>query len=193
MLPNPKPHVTEDEYLAFERDAEGKHELINGEIVAMSGGSPRHSLIAQNIGWRLAAALGGGRCLVFSSDLRVQVESTRLYTYPDVTVVCGTPQYSPHDRHTVVNPTLIIEVLSPSTEAWDRGAKFAHYRRLPALQGVLLVSQDACRIEHFQRVADERWLLTEATEGTLELAALGVTLRVDEVYAGVDQLGDGQG
>jgi Uma2 family endonuclease len=127
-----KPYFTPEQYLEIERQAELKSEYYEGEIFAMSGGSPEHSLIAANVISDLHSQLRGKPCRVYTSDLRVHA-SEALYTYPDVTVVCGALQFSDEHRDSVTNPTLIIEVLSPTTEAWDRGGKFEQYRQREAL------------------------------------------------------------
>lgn len=181
--------MTEDAYLAFEEAAEERHELINGEVVAMAGGSTAHSLIAANFTGELRQALKGRPCLVLQSDQRVNVDATGLYTYPDLTVVCGRPQYAAKSATTITNPLVVVEVLSPATEPNDRGAKFAHYRRLPSLQACILVSIEPRRIEVFHRVADG-WLLTEAEEGAIRIECLDVSLRVDEVYFNLELLAE---
>jgi Uma2 family endonuclease len=141
----PVRHMTEEEYLAFDDATEGKHWYANGQIYAMAGGTPRHSAICNNVGAALKSLVAKRRCLVFQSDLRVHVPETGLYNYPDVTVVCGNAERHPKSRNTVVNPTVIVEVLSKSTQGDDRGAKSTHYRSLPSLKEYLLVST---RSEH---------------------------------------------
>src|ERR1700722_5245267 len=146
------PRVTVDEYLARERVSETKHELLNGVVVAMAGASPRHALITSNITVALGNALRSRPCLVLSSDQRVAVEATALCTYPDVTVVCERPRFDTKDAHTLLNPLVIVEVLSDSTEAYDRGAKFAHYRSVPSLAEYVLVAQSERKVEHYRRL-----------------------------------------
>ena len=183
-----QPHVriSEAEYVARERAAEQKHELVNGEVHAMAGGSPRHNLIASNLLGELRSKLKGS-CLVFGSDQRVHVASTSMYTYPDVTVVCGRPEFHPRFEDTLVNPTLLVEVLSDSTEAYDRGGKFAHYRGVTSLREYVLVAPLERRVELFRRNEAGRWELTEWTNA--EHAELGgVRVGLDEVYAGVELL-----
>ncbi|AKT41730.1 Uma2 family endonuclease [Chondromyces crocatus] len=174
------------EYVAQERHRSTRHELVNGQVYAMAGGSPEHALIAMNIGAELRSALRGRGCKVFSSDVRIRVRATGLATYPDVSVVCGELARDPEDESTLVNPVLLVEVLSPSTEAYDRGEKFAHYRRLPSLREVVLVSQSRRRVELFRRNDDGSWTLYEADgSGALDLASVGCKLALDEVYLGV--------
>lgn len=175
------------EYLAFERAAETKHELVDGQIVATAGGTPEHARLAANVSAALVAAPRGRPCSAFSADLRVHVPATGRSTYPDVTVVCDERRTAEIDADAIVNPTVIVEVLSPTTEASDRGEKFAHYRRLESLHEYVLVSQDEPRIEVYRR-EDDVWALRDYGPGQeAALASLDVTLSVDEIYA--DPLG----
>ena len=153
----------------------------------MSGGSPHHSLIGANIGREVGNVLKGQPCLVFNSDLRVTIMPTGLKTYPDVTVVCGEPYYHPLDKDSLINPTVLFEVLSPTTEGYDRGAKWAHYRRLNSLQEYVLVSQDKARIEKFERQNDGSWKFTEANglDESIALESPGIQLSLAEVYTQV--------
>jgi Uma2 family endonuclease len=184
------PSFTEDEYFELERKGEEKHEFLRGAIVAMAGASTRHNLIAANLIAALRASARGGPCRVLTGDQRIHVESTGLYTYPDVTVVCGGMQFHPKHPDTLLNPKIIVEVLSDSTEAYDRGAKFAHYRSVPSLEEYVLVSQIERRIEHYRRVDGGQWLLTEIKghEGALPLPALGCELRIADAYEDVEGL-----
>jgi Uma2 family endonuclease len=177
--------LKEAEYLRIERRAEFKSEFFDGEMFAMAGGSPHHSLIAVSVASELRNKIKGGRCLVFNSDLRVKIEATGLFTYPDVTVVCGPRNFFKED--TLLNPSLIVEVLSDSTEAYDRGKKFEHYRQVPSLQEYLLISQQEPRIEQFIRKPD-RWEFCEAAglSAHLDLPSLGVSLDLAEVFANVE-------
>jgi Uma2 family endonuclease len=179
----------EDEYIARERASETKHEYVNGELVAMAGASRRHNLIASNVAGVLASRLRDRPCVVLASDQRVAVTRTRLYAYPDVTVVCGRPESHPKDPETITNPTVLVEVLSDSTETFDRGAKFAHYQRLESLQHYLMISQTERRVEHYARLPSGQWLLTVHEEqGAVPLGALGVELPLDEVFAKLELL-----
>ena len=154
----------------------------------MSGGSPQHSLIKTNVTAELRSRLRDLPCVTYDSDLRVKVDTTGLYTYSDVTVICGPLELDDDRGDTVLNPTLLVEVLSPSTEAYDRGKKFNHYRRIVSLREYLLISQDEAKIEHYLRNADGTWTLTEASDlvATLPLPSLGIDLSLREVYAKVD-------
>src|SRR5687768_15897097 len=146
--------LTEAEYLARERKAHFKSEFYNGELYAMAGGSPMHSLIAANLITTLTNALKGRGCLTFTSDLRVKVEMTGLNTYPDVSVVCGELRFADAEEDTLVNPTLVAEVLSDATEGYDRGEKFEHYRRIPSLEACLLANQRKPALDLFLRGKD---------------------------------------
>lgn len=178
-----RPRLTPREYLARERQAEIKHEFVLGEIFAMSGASPAHNRICFNLAGRISPALAGGPCQGYSSDQRVAVPGSVLYTYPDITVVCGEPEFDEYDPDTLVNPTLIVEVLSPSTEAWDRGGKFAHYRRLPSLREYVLIAQDRPRVECYLRRGEE-WILTEFSgmDAVLTLASVQSQVPLTEIY-----------
>ncbi len=175
-------HVSYVDYLALERTSETKHEYINGLVYAMAGGSLDHSRLSMNCGRVLGVALTGRPCVTFNSDARVRILETGRSTYPDLSVVCGRLERAPDDPDAITNPTVIVEVLSDSTEASDRGDKFAHYRRLPSLQQYVLVSQTTSRIEVFTRQG-ETWTLSEAAAGqTLRLSSLDVEISVDDVY-----------
>ena len=173
--------LTAAQYLAAERASVEKHEFLRGDVFAMAGGSYRHALIAANIVRHLGNALEAGPCTVLTSDMRVRAGD--LYTYPNVTVVCGEALFE-DDRHdTVLNPRVIFEVLSDSTESYDRGKKFEHYRTVASLAEVLLVSQGQIHVEHFERQADGSWRLREYRAGQrLALSALGCELAIDDIY-----------
>jgi Uma2 family endonuclease len=190
-MQHPQPRtLTEDQYVTRERGAtDSRSEFLHGRVFAVSGGSPRHNLITSNISRALGTALRDGPCLVLSSDQRVCVEPTGLYTYPDVTVVCGGLKMHPRFDDTLLNPTLLVEVLSPSTEGYDRGAKFSHYRHIESLREVLLVSQMERVVEHYSHETDGSWRLTTWTERqTVPLPALSCALALDEIYEKVDRL-----
>jgi Uma2 family endonuclease len=182
------PLLTPAEYLARERRAEVKSEFLAGRVYAMSGGTRNHSLIIQNVGGELRARLRGSRCEVLSSDMRVKVVATGLYTYPDVSVAC--PPVEMEDAHadTLLNPVVVVEVLSDSTEAYDRGTKAAHYRQVPSLREYLLVSQHEARIDQYVRAEGGGWTLREAAgrDAVLTLTSVGCELPLAEVYAKVE-------
>lgn len=179
-----KPHLTPEEYLAIERRAETRSEYLDGEMFAMTGGSRNHNLIVLNIGRELSLHLKKQPCEVYVSDQRVRIPATGLYTYPDVVVVCGEPRFEDAELETLLNPTLLIEVLSRTTEAYDRGKKFEHYQTIPSLAEYLLVSQDSFRVEQYLRQGDHRWLLTSVTgrEGRIALPSIQCELVLAEVY-----------
>src|SRR5919108_290049 len=178
---------TPEEYLALERAARHKSEYVNGRIYALAGASRAHNLIAGNVFAELRAQLRGRPCEAYINDMRVKVSQTGLYTYPDVAALCGEPQFEDAHLDTLLNPTVIVEVLSESTEGYDRGEKFAHYRRLESLREYVLIAQDKVRIERYVRDG-ERWVLTEidSLDDTLALASIGCELRLREVYERVD-------
>jgi Uncharacterized protein conserved in cyanobacteria len=156
MSTQSKIRYTPEEYLALERASAYKSEYYDGEVFAMSGASRRHVLIVTNLVTQLATQLKKRACEVYSADMRLKIEITRAYTYPDVIVVCGEPQFSDKQKDTLINPTVIIEVLSESTQGYDRGGKFEQYRTLESFKEYLLISQDKPHVEHFVRQADNR-------------------------------------
>lgn len=171
------------EYLVYERDSGMKHEYDGGEIIAMAGGSRRHSALAS----RISAALEAGRrpgCIAFQSDQRIRILATGKATYPDASVVCGPIEGDPADPsgETITNPMLIIEVLSPTTEQNDRGNKWQHYQLIPSLQEYVLVSQSDPRVEHYRRLATGGWEYHDVTEGVVQLAS-GAALDLARLYA----------
>jgi Uma2 family endonuclease len=178
--------LTPEAYLALERKATIKSEYLNGRMYAMSGGSRAHNLIGGNIFGGLHAQLRERDCEVYTNDMRVKVSPTGLYTYPDVVVVCDGPRFEDTSFDSLLNPTVLVEVLSPSTEAYDRGEKFAHYRQLGSLQEYVLVSQNCVRVEHYLRQG-EQWLLTElsALDERLPLASIDCELSLREIYSKV--------
>jgi Uma2 family endonuclease len=176
------------EYLAFERASETKHEYFNGEIFAMAGASEPHNLIAWNIGGELHDRLKDGPCRAYVSDMRVRCPSG-LRTYPDVTAVCGDPRFEDERRDTLVNPLAIFEVLSPSTEKYDRGNKFENYQAIPTLREYVLVHQDRMRVEHYsRREGGDEWVLRVVTdpEASVRFPALGCEIALSEIYAKVE-------
>lgn len=179
-----KPSLTPQAYLAYEREAATKSEYYAGEIFALAGASKNHSAIVPNLSYLLVGQLKGRPCTVFSNDMRVKVSATGLYTYPDVAVVCGQSRFDDEQEDTLLNPTVIIEVLSRSTEAYDRGEKFAHYRTLESLQDYLLIAQDIARIGHFTRQPDGAWLFAESSgpDAVVHIPSIQCRLSLAEVY-----------
>jgi Uma2 family endonuclease len=153
----PKRRMTAAQYLALEQKAEFKSEYYDGEMFAMAGATPPHNKIKSQFEGELYLRLKGGPCSTTSSDQRVHIFRTGLYTYPDIVVVCGEPEYDPEDANTLLNPRVIVEVLSPSTERYDRTTKFRHYRQIPSAREYILVSQDEPLIEQYVRGDDDRW------------------------------------
>jgi Uma2 family endonuclease len=186
----PKTSLSEEEYLSIERAAERKSEYLDGEMFAMSGAAPRHVAIVTNLVRELSTALRGRSCWVFSTDLRLRVSPTRLYTYPDAMVACGELRFADDRKDTLLNPSVVVEVLSESTQDWDRGGKFAHYRTLDSVTDYLLVAQDRHHVEMFSRRDDGRWLFweTDRDEDRIDLPSVGASLRVGDLYEGVDAL-----
>jgi Uma2 family endonuclease len=176
-----------EEYLALERKSPTKHEYSRGEIFAMAGTTREHSLIGGNLARAIGIQIEDCPCEVHTSDLRVCVSETGLYTYPDVVVVCGEPSFLDRELDTLLNPTVIAEILSESTEAYDRGAKFRNYRRIPSLREFVLIAQDRMSVERYTRNGDE-WILTEFTEPELilKLESIGCEVPLSRIYAKVE-------
>jgi len=192
-----KPRVfTAAEYLMIERGAEFKSEFFDGQIFAMSGASRKHNLIALNVSRELSQQLRGRPCETYAADMRVKVDPMH-YTYPDIVVACGDIRFEDAEVDTLVTPTVIIEVLSPSTEVYDRGTKSARYRRMPSLREYVLIAQDRVYVEHLVR-QDDSWLLTETDDpgAVLSLPSIGCELRLADVYERVElapESGNGRG
>jgi Uma2 family endonuclease len=183
-----KVYYTPEEYLALERQAEYKSEYFNGEIFAMTGASRRHNLVAANVLASLHTQLRKRPCEVYSSDMRVKVSPTGLYTYPDVVVVCGEPSFDDKQKDTLLNPTALVEVLSKSTASYDRGEKFEHYRKLDSLAEYLVVAQNKYHVEHYIRQPDNRWLLSETDDRqqTIHLSSIECDLALADIYDKVE-------
>ncbi|MGL6097824.1 MAG: Uma2 family endonuclease, partial [Fimbriiglobus sp.] len=184
----PKRKLTAAEYLAIEEKAEFKSEFYNGEMFAMAGAGWDHNQAKDNLIVELGVRLRGGPCRTISSDQRVLIESTGFYTYPDIVILCGPPEFATPKRDTLVNPTAIIEVLSPSTEAYDRGAKFRQYQQIPSLREYVMVAQEEPRIERYVRQADGSWVLTvfEGLEAEFALTTGPARVPMADVYRGVE-------
>jgi Uma2 family endonuclease len=180
--PAEKIPLTPEAYLAWERQQLEKHEYFEGEVFAMAGASREHNLIVVNVVGELRNLLRKGTCEVYPSDLRVHVPLTGLYTYPDASVVCGRPELTDEQGDTLLNPSVLIEVLSPSSEGYDRGKKFEQYRSIASLRDYLLVSSESAHVEHYARQPDGSWLLRDARAGGRVSLSVGCTLEVDEVY-----------
>jgi Uma2 family endonuclease len=187
MTSEPKRRYSVEDYLALERQAERKSEYLDGEIFAMAGTSRKHGLVAGNVFAALHAQLRDRECEAFTADMRVRIPATDLFTYPDIVVVCGEPRFDDEELDILLNPTLIVEVLSPTTADYDRGTKFAHYRTLPSLREYLLLAQDRVHAEHWLRQEAGSWLFTETDDAsaTLGLPSIGCRLPLAEAYAKV--------
>ena len=184
----PKTRFSAAEYLALEEEAEYRSEYYQGEIFAMSGGSANHNRIAGNLFVALRSALRGKPCEAFINDMRLQVKRHHLYTYPDVMVVCGKIEFAQGRNDTVANPILIVEVLSPSTEAYDRGKKFVNYQSIPELRDYVIVSHRERRIDHYRRAEGGEWIVATHTtlDSRIALTGLDGTLTLGDIYDGVD-------
>lgn len=178
-----------DEYLELDHASEERWEYVDGEAFAMASATPEHNIVKRNIVNALSAALARKPCLVFPDGQKVATPRTRGYHYPDALVVCGTPSYDQRDDRAIVNPTLIVEVLSPSTEDYDRGGKLVHYRSNASFTNYLLVSIDDRMLEHHVRIEPGRWMMTEIREGQLEIESIGVTLSIANFWVDLDRLG----
>ena len=181
--------LTPEEYIALERKATLKSEYLNGEILAMSGASLAHTRITADIVTELNIQLRGKACEVISSDMRVKTSPKGAYFYPDVVAFCGEPQFEDNVFDTLLNPIIVIEVLSPSTEAYDKGEKFAHYQELTSLREYILVSQNRIRVEH-HRLVKTQWVQTEfyRQEDVMPLASIGCELRLQDIYRRVPEV-----
>lgn len=184
MIEPARARFTYAEYLDVEETSIVRHEFLDGVVYAMAGGSPEHAAVQASVIRRLGNALDGRPCRVFTSDLRIRVVDTGLATYPDASVVCGPLELDPEDAkgHTATNPTLLVEVLSPSTEKYDRGDKLAHYKRIPSLREVMLVAHDDRRVDLWRRTT-RGWTQVVFHEGqSVQLESRGCSLSVDEIY-----------
>lgn len=179
--------ITLTEYESRERHALTKSEYYRGEMFAMAGGSPEHSLVATNFTREAGNQLKGKPCVPYNSDLRVKIEATGLYTYPDASIVCGPPEMDSAVTGTVLNPSVIVEVLSESTESYDRGKKSSHYRRLASLCELILISPTEPLVEMYTRRADETWSFIEyrAITDTLTIESVAVSIPLSEIYRNV--------
>jgi Uma2 family endonuclease len=188
MSTAPQRHYTEAEYLAFDRASEIKHEFYRGEIFALSGASRQHNRINFNLSACLHGQLKDRDCDAYANDMREKVQSTILYTYPDIVVTCNEPRFLDSNVDTLLNPQIVIEVLSDSTERYDRGKKFEHYRTIPSLREYVLVSQDRAHIDRFSLNEQGQWVLDDASglDAVIELTTISCRLPLAEVYAKVE-------
>ena len=184
----PKPLLSPEQYLAIERSAETRSEYFRGEMFAMSGASRNHNRIAMNSSAEIHRQLKDRLCEVYQTDMRVKVSPTGLYTYPDIIVTCEHPTFEDSSVDTLLNPQVLIEVLSPSTESWDRGKKFGNYRQIASLREFVLISQDRMLVEKFTRLPDGEWLLSEVSspDDRLMLASVSCSIKLSDIYARVE-------
>jgi len=187
MSSQPERLLTQQEYLALERDAEFKSEYYKGQVFAFAGASVRHDRITVNILSATHHQLRGTSCSAFSSDMRITIPQAQHYTYADVVVVCDEPKVDDDFKDNLLNPIVIVEVLSPSTESYDRGKKFESYQRIASLMEYVLVSQDRPRVEQFLRQAGGHWLYSETSaEGTIKLTSIDCELVLSDIYEKVE-------
>lgn len=188
MASNPKTFYTPEEYLAFERSVPNKHEYFGGEISAIGRVSADHVLVVTNLVGELVAQVKGESCRVYSAALRVRVGPTGFYTYPDVIVLCDEPRFSDDHEDTLLNPALIIEVLSESTKDYDRGGKFEKYRTIDSFVEYLVIAEDRPHVEHWVRQPDKVWVLheTNSLEDTIHLKSVPCSLPLSEIYDKID-------
>src|SRR5712692_9017329 len=176
--------LTPDEYLAFERRSELRHEYVDGELFAMSGASRRHIQAVVNLSREISAQFKSRPCFVYTNDMRVRIMGTSRYVYPDAVALCGSPLFEDQEQDTLTNPNLIVEVLSTTTEAYDRGEKFEYYRRIETFTEYVLIAQGKPHVEQFSRQSNGQWLFTETSgmEKTIELPSVGCKLSLAELY-----------
>ncbi len=188
MADIPRQKYTPAEYLALERQSTEKHEFLNGEIFLMSGAKKEHVRISANIVRHLGNQLDGKPCELYGSDMRVRVSATGLYTYPDVSVACAPQEFEDAEVDVLLNPRVLIEVLSPTTERRDRNFKFHHYQQIPSVSEIIFVTQDAPNVERYIRVPGALWQFDPVTEldGTVALDSIGCTLTMAQIYQDVE-------
>jgi Uma2 family endonuclease len=184
MSHQPKTYIAPEEYLAFEREAEYKNEYFDGEIFAMVGASRKHNLIVTNMTREFSQQLKKKPCEVYSSDMRIRIPNANIYTYADLTVACGEPKFEDDHVDTLLNPDVIVEVLSKSTASYDRSHKFAYYRTIESLTDYVLVAQESVRVEHYARQPDSRWMLADfrSLEDVLQLDSVQCSLALGDIY-----------
>lgn len=176
--------LSPDEYLRAEREAESRSEYLDGEVYAMAGGSPEHSAICFNLATIIGAQLRGKPCRGFSSDMKVRTRPKKLFAYPDLTVVCGEPTFHDDRRDVLANPKVLFEVLSPSTETYDRGGKWLRYQQIESLTDYVLIAQDRPLVEHYTRQDETKWLYRSVIglEGVLELPSIDCRISLTDLY-----------
>lgn len=183
-LPALKPQFTAADFLAWDRDQTEKHEYLDGEVFAMAGASETHVALTLNTAFALKTHLRGSDCRVLTTDMKLRVDASNAFYYPDILVTCDERDRTPESALVKAFPLLLVEVLSPSTAGYDHGAKFASYRTLETLQEYVLIDSERQLVEVFRRGSDDRWVLHPSQTGeTVELASVGLTLTMAEIYA----------
>ena len=178
-----------EDYIAFDRATDDRWEYVDGEAFVVKAASPEHNIVKRNLLVALTSALQGRRpCLAMPDGQKVSTRRTRAYHYPDALVVCDAPRYDPDDRYAIENPTLLVEVLSPSTADYDRGGKFVHYRSLESLREYLIVSLEPKLVEVHRRLDQGKWLMVEIDAGEIELTSIDVQLAWDDLWRDLDRL-----
>lgn len=180
-------HTSISEYLTIERSAAAKHEYFKGEIFAMSGASFRHNKIITNLNRAILPYIGSGDCEMFGSDLRVHIPENSLFTYPDSIIICGEPEFLDEHFDTVTNPSVIIQILSPSTKNYDRGTKFTLYRSIPSLKEYILIDSESVCIEIFSQSQLKTWSLEEfkSVDDSFSIKAVSIDIRISRIYSGL--------
>jgi Uma2 family endonuclease len=179
--------MTEEEYLEYDRTHDGKREFVNGELIDMAGASEAHGLIVTNLILAIGMRLRGGACRAFVADMRLRIDETGLYAYPDIVVVCGKAEFAPTRPESLLNPSMVVEVLSPTTAGYDRGAKLEHYRRRPSIRAILLVDSVERRLTRYIRNADDTWTLADHLDGAVPIGPLELELTMDEIFEGTEE------
>ena len=182
--------MTVEEYVTYDRRSDVRNEYVDGEVFAMAGGRPEHGIVTRNVVVALTSALRGKPCLAMNEAQKIGTPRTGAYHYPDASVICGPPQRDALDEHAFVNPTVLVEVLSPASADYDRGSKFVHYRSLESLREYVLVDEEARLVEHYALQDDGAWLLREVREGSVPLHSIGVSLVLDDLWEDVDRVKD---
>jgi Uma2 family endonuclease len=182
--------MTPAEYLEFERTSETKHEYFDGEVFAMAGAKPNHNLINANLISELRNRIVADEstCRVYPSDQRIKIEAIEKYTYPDLSIACGNIEFDDDSIPSLLNPVVVIEILSESTEAYDRGKKFTHYRLIPSLREYVLVSQDHCQVETYMRRDVGRWIYSssESLEDKIKIESVDCEISLSEIYRWIE-------
>ncbi len=187
MRATKKKILTEKEYLAVERTAEIKSEFFQGEMFGLAGTTVRHNAIVNNVVLRIGSKLKKTNCSFYTLDIKVKIQKSGLYTYPDFMAVCGEPQFIDEEKDVIINPVLIVEVLSPSTEQYDRTTKFSHYRKIETLNEYILIAQESARVEQFVKLKNEQWVYSEykSLSQSISFHSIQQKLSLNKIYSGI--------